>query len=180
MRTVEEYQEQIIKSSALVWATRKKVEQFWPTPDTESNVLYAITEISEAIDAYLRNTRTEDVRNNHKDHSVEYELAQALMMLLTAGGSMRYLEERDIYSGLDRASNYMSRCKKDNICFALAGMALVVSELLPNEWTGKTQLYSNIYRATAYFISSCDWIDIDIISALETELTRIEAKWLTS
>jgi hypothetical protein len=70
----------------MVWEVREYLGDNWPTPNTEDSLAYAVTEVGEAIDADLRSRRPDDKRNNNRNVSVEHELAQAAMMLLTALG----------------------------------------------------------------------------------------------
>lgn len=67
----------------MVWEFRDEIEPYFPTPDQHDSLAFAVTEAAEALDAQLRcNPRYK--RNNSKDHTVERELAQCAMMLLTA------------------------------------------------------------------------------------------------
>jgi hypothetical protein len=70
---------------ALVWTRRQKLGRWWPTPDPLNSLRFAVTEASEALDAWLR-LKGGYVRNHDKDMSVEDELADCAMMLLTAMG----------------------------------------------------------------------------------------------
>jgi hypothetical protein len=70
---------------ALVWRYRSQLEAYWPTPTQRDALLFAFTEVAEAIDAELRN-EPHYARNNDKTLSVADELADAAMMLLTALG----------------------------------------------------------------------------------------------
>lgn len=70
----------------IVWQYRAELESVWPTPSTEDALLFAFTELGEAVDAYLR-SKSEYARNRDKDLSVLDELADCAMMLLTALGS---------------------------------------------------------------------------------------------
>lgn len=70
---------------AIVWEARKELEHVWPTPTTEDALLFAFTELGEAIDAYLR-TKPQYARNNAKDLDVLDELSDTCLMLLTAMG----------------------------------------------------------------------------------------------
>jgi len=63
---------------------RKNLEGVWPCPNSADSLRYAATESAEAIDAYLRNSRVDDIRNNDRDADIESELADCAMMLLTA------------------------------------------------------------------------------------------------
>lgn len=69
----------------IVWTYRRELEHVWPTPSTEDALLFAFTELGEAIDAHLR-SKPEYARNRDKDMDVLDELADCAMMLLTALG----------------------------------------------------------------------------------------------
>lgn len=71
---------------AIVWRYRAELEHVWPTPNTEDALLFAFTELGEAIDAHLR-TRDTYARNRDKSLDVLDELADCAMMLLTALGA---------------------------------------------------------------------------------------------
>lgn len=68
---------------AAVWAFRAEMEEHFPTPGQDDSLAFAFTEIAEAIDAELRKNPLYK-RNNDKAHTVERELTQCAMMLLTA------------------------------------------------------------------------------------------------
>jgi len=70
---------------AMVWATREKLADVWPTPDTLDSLRFAVTEAGEAMDAWLRD-KGGYARNTDKQHSVNAELADCAMMMLTAMG----------------------------------------------------------------------------------------------
>lgn len=67
----------------IVWQYRAELESVWPTPTTEDALLFAFTELGEAVDAHLR-SKPEYARNRDKDLDVLDELADCAMMLLTA------------------------------------------------------------------------------------------------
>jgi len=69
----------------IVWQYRAELESAWPTPTTEDALLFAFTELGEAVDAHLR-SKPEYARNRDKDLDVLDELADCAMMLLTAMG----------------------------------------------------------------------------------------------
>jgi hypothetical protein len=69
----------------IVWSYRKQLEEYWPTPCQEHALLFAHTELSESIDAFLRG-KPEYARNNDKDLDVLEELADCALMVLTAVG----------------------------------------------------------------------------------------------
>ena len=67
-----------------VWTLRARVSAAWPTPSVVESLAYAVTEIAEAINADLRAKNPKHVRNNFKVESVGDELADTVIMLLTA------------------------------------------------------------------------------------------------
>ena len=66
-----------------LWEFRREISPYWPTPNREDSLAFAFTEAGEVVDAQLRENSTYK-RNNDKEHTVERELAQCVMMLLTA------------------------------------------------------------------------------------------------
>ena len=72
----------------LVWEWRAK-NGWFPLPDPPSHCFaYAVTEAGEAVDAWLRMQRPDDVRNvNGKAHTVANELADTAFMLYSGLGS---------------------------------------------------------------------------------------------
>lgn len=79
----------------LVWTARAELEPYWPTPNTQDALLFALTELGEAVDADLR-TNGDYARNRDKSLSVLDELADCAMMLLTAMGPEARLSEVNI------------------------------------------------------------------------------------
>jgi hypothetical protein len=73
----------IQKLHKLVWTFRREMERYFPTPGRVDSVYFAFTEAAEALDARLRENPIYK-RNTDKAHSVERELTQCAMMLLTA------------------------------------------------------------------------------------------------
>jgi len=70
----------------LLWAFRKEIEPYWATPDPLNSLRYAFCEAAEAMDAWLRQSRPDDSRNNERENDVLDELADCAIMLLTAMG----------------------------------------------------------------------------------------------
>lgn len=68
----------------MVWTFRNAVNEWWATPSPVECLLYAYTEAGEAIDAWLREQRPGDARNNERDRDVLHELADTAIMLLSA------------------------------------------------------------------------------------------------
>lgn len=61
-------------------AFRKVTADFFPNPDPATSLMYAVTELGEALSAWLREQRPGDVRAN-RGEGVANELCDALMML---------------------------------------------------------------------------------------------------
>lgn len=79
----------IEKLHAMVWAFRRETEHVFPVPSRLDSLYFAFTEAGEALDAYLRQNG-DYKRNRDRQHSVEREFAQALMMLMTAYGPKQW------------------------------------------------------------------------------------------
>jgi len=80
-------QETMIELRDMIWAYRHRLADRWPTPLPLDALRFAFTEAAEAMDARLR-LRLQPAynRNNAKALSVEDELADCMMMLITALG----------------------------------------------------------------------------------------------
>jgi len=66
-----------------VWVWRREVEEFFPTPTSLDCIDFAFTEAAEALDADIRKNAGYK-RNSQKAHSIEQELTQCALMLLSA------------------------------------------------------------------------------------------------
>jgi NTP pyrophosphatase (non-canonical NTP hydrolase) len=66
-----------------VWDFRRAVQHKWPTPEPVDALRFAITEVGEVMDAYLRQN-DKWVRNNDRDIDIDAELGDLAVMLLTA------------------------------------------------------------------------------------------------
>lgn len=80
MTTIEQ---DIRDAHALVWDVRGRIGHLWLTPPPEDALLFALTELGEAADAYLR-SKPEYNRNNARQPDLDAELADVALMLLTA------------------------------------------------------------------------------------------------
>lgn len=69
-----------------LWVFRDMHAQYWPTPNPRDSMRYAFCEAGEALDARLRAGRPGDARNTERDVSEADELADVVIMLLTAIG----------------------------------------------------------------------------------------------
>lgn len=68
----------------MVWDFRANVQHVWPTPNEYDSLLFAVTELGEAIDAHLR--KKHYARNNERNMDLHEELADCAIMLVTALG----------------------------------------------------------------------------------------------
>lgn len=68
-----------------LWAFREEMRDVWPTPGQLDSLRFAACEACESLDAWLR-LKGGYARNNDKTLSVEAELADCAMMLMTALG----------------------------------------------------------------------------------------------
>lgn len=72
------------KLHAMVWRFRAVMDPFWATPEPVDCLRYAFCEAAEAMDAWLRQQRPGDSRNNERQPDVLDELADCAIMLLSA------------------------------------------------------------------------------------------------
>lgn len=117
-----DYTESIRESHAIVWRYRDELQDVWPTPPRDDALRFAVTEVGEAMDAWLR-LRGGYARNNDKTLSVEDELADCAMMLLTAVGP-EWAEEWKV------ALNYPQR-----------NLDVIVARVLESLYPGTSQLW---------------------------------------
>lgn len=78
-------QQELITCQEIVEQYRAELDPIWPRPDIQDSLLFAYTELGEAVDADLRNNETYQ-RNREKNNDVLDELADCAIMLLTALG----------------------------------------------------------------------------------------------
>lgn len=73
---VSEFQE-------VVWEFRHEYSHLWPTPTPLDAARFAMMEACEALDAYVRLVHPRYSRNNQKELSIQDELADTIMMLVS-------------------------------------------------------------------------------------------------
>ncbi len=107
--------EELRECHAIVWQWRAKLADVWPTPNRLDALRFAVTEAAEAMDAWLR-LNGGYARNHDKNLSVEDELADCAMMLLTAAGEkwQPRLPLRCYESKLDHIVFYVASLRYDN------------------------------------------------------------------
>lgn len=123
----------------LVWSYRDCLSSLWPTPNREDSLAFAFTEIGEAIDARLRQNPVYN-RNHDKNTNVDDELADCLIMLLTAMGRKFIYDAPDIgwvlkpgFLGDIVFAVAMAYYKGANNAWICAAIGSIV-----NEWAWKT------------------------------------------
>lgn len=142
---------------AIVWRYRAELEPYWPTPSTGDALLFAFTELGEAVDAHLR-SKPEYARNRDKDLSVLDELADCAMMLLTALPNVSDVWQ---YERIRTAPEW--GCVAKHI-----GLAM---DLQPTKWDWEHDVYISIIWITRY-------PGMDLPARLTSRLERIKAKRL--
>lgn len=140
-----------------VWEFRAEMYNDFPTPGRDDSLAFAFTESAEAVDAQLRqNPRYK--RNNEKAHTVEQELTQCAIMLLTAIPSgFRAWADLDLYEAVfiwtpRNIAIRVAHCLEtpSDIAYilqtvAIIGTAVDLPTTLPAElarWTAKHKPYS--------------------------------------
>jgi hypothetical protein len=97
----------------LTWDFRRDTASVFPLPGRADSLRFALTESAEALDAWLR--RNGDYkRNRQKDHDVAAELAQCVMMLMTAYGAEEY-KPGEFYSAIPSLDDIVYWVAKANI-----------------------------------------------------------------
>lgn len=74
----------------MVWRFRAVMSPHWATPEPMDCLRYAFCEAGEAMDAWLRQQRPGDSRNNERNPDVLDELADCAIMLLSAVGDVNW------------------------------------------------------------------------------------------
>ena len=133
--------EQLKALHKMVWEWRSEMEPHFPTPGRVDSLAFAVTEAAEALDAQLRQNPIYR-RNNEKAHTVERELTQCAMMLLTAipktweGWAISAIGKWELKSIVGRvAEHYAWGCSPESLIFTLYGISTIVNlnETLPAE-----------------------------------------------
>lgn len=74
---------EIERTQMLLWEFRKVHEKNWPTPSPLDSFRFAVTEIGEALDAFMRHT-PDFSRNRERSKDVLDELADCAFMIVSA------------------------------------------------------------------------------------------------
>lgn len=146
---------------ALVWNLRAEIKDKWASPSRKNSCRFLVTEAAELLDAYLRMVGG-FARNNLKDLSLPLELADVVMMALTAMGPIC-----TVHGFLDWMPDYRSPSDLgvliDKLVFDCAN-ALYLQR--PND------LHTVLYDCA---VIACK-MDIDLESIMQTKLALIRAK----
>lgn len=74
------------ETHTLVWDFRRDYHEYWATPKRIEALRFAVTEVAEAMDAWIRATSPYFSRNRDKQSGLVDELADTVIMLVTALG----------------------------------------------------------------------------------------------
>lgn len=96
-------QAEVLESWKMVWEFRTRYEKHWPTPNIAQSLHFALQEIGEADDAWMRSTTDHFARNSEKSPDLRKELSQTAIMLLTAiNGDLSVFEiDRDMDASIE-------------------------------------------------------------------------------
>lgn len=146
---------------AELWAFRDEMHDVWPTPGTIDSLRFAATEAAEALDAWLR-IKGGYARNNDKALSVEAELADCAMMLMTALG-------RGIQDWGNDRSDWEGECPIDNIVVSVSD---ALSAAL--DWQGLGPLCRLLTVDALHLITM--YPGMNLAAELRQRMARIRAK----
>lgn len=96
------------------------------TPSVIDTLRYSLIEASEALDAWMRSQNPGHARNNGREHTIEQELADTAMLLLTA-----YPAEEAKHDAFEMA--VISLDTLDDLCYSLCAAIMSYSEDV-NDW----------------------------------------------
>jgi len=144
---------------AIVWNLRRELWDTWLTPSPLDALRFAATEAAEAIDAQMRKD-PRWARNHVKDLTVEQELAQCAIMLLTALGPE--YDEKDIA----RLRIFSDTSSTLEYVFCLIGDALYMWSPGGDGW-----------RVLALLALRNISLMIDLDTLLPQEADRFRQKW---
>lgn len=152
-----------------VWSFRQRMNDKWPTPNVEDALRFANCEASEAMDVVLRQNGTY-VRHHDKDLQLGHELAQVVIMLLTA------LPDPDWHM-VEINRLWMSKSYDHLVEDGYCGQRLdwinflVADALHENMWQRYQSAVLNEWHA---LIQIGSMAEIDVVVEAEKELKRIE------
>lgn len=95
----------LLRLHGMVWDFRRMMVAYWPTPDTVDAARFAVTEMGEVLDAFLR-LDGGYARNRERSPDVLDELADTAMMTLTAMGENAPLGEWDEWEEAELGEMY--------------------------------------------------------------------------
>jgi len=140
--------------TSIVWDFREKNKNWWKTPDKQDSLRYALTEAAEAMDAWLREKRQDDLRNHDcSEDGVLDELADCAIMLVTA---MDY-----------PATNAIEES-------SLERLALEIASALHLDSPGLKEFHAR--NALSVVLALFYAANKDIIEYVQSRLRKIEAK----
>lgn len=157
----------------LVWDFRREMEPYWATPEPLDALRYAFTECGEAMDAWLREQRPNDSRNNQRESSVLDELADCAIMLLTAINPDHIPPEHVDYWELAEQTRKPVATRLEKLC-GITASALMHAR---DDVDGYSKLR---YEWVSGSFLACAWIathpNMDLLPRIQMRLGRIVAK----
>ena len=85
------------------WVSRAE----WKWPDLRDALMFLVTEVGEAVDAYLRTETAGYIRNNERTRDVAEELADVVFMACVAACVLGVDLEANLCAKLERKSQEM-------------------------------------------------------------------------
>lgn len=146
-----------------VWDFRRAAQSKWPTPDPLNALRFAVTESSEALDCFLRET-DRWVRNNDRVSNYDTELGDTAMMLLT---SIPEGEQGEFVAAIDLVAPDLEP-SIDLLCFDVAYALYSIV----NYSRGVSRIYMNVVSCSLLRIA--EMTDIEV--ALDKSIAKIAAK----
>lgn len=149
---------------SIVWKYREELKDVWPCPNPLDSVRFAVCEACEALDADLR-LNGEYARNNDKALSVEDELCDCLMMLLTAVG-----KDSETMGDMFAVWSYYDPPTLDTIVVSAANILRVCGR----------RGYDRTWRERAWQAAAdiVELVEGDVTARLTARMERIKAKRL--
>lgn len=135
----------------MVWDFRARYGEYFATPSPLMSLYFAETEAAEALDAWIRANSSEFNRAREKDLSVDHELTQCLMMILSAKPKIFLLREplEGTISLLIAKIAYAAACleKDDDVWETLAADAIrYILWLVPDLPARMQEVLDEIYE----------------------------------
>ena len=160
-----------------VWATRREIEDQWPSPPPDDALRFSITEAAEMVDAVLRQNMSYK-RNHRKQANLEQEVAHCAIMLLTAlGEEFDWGQERIATSWGYWQTSYQVAVGNGYQGTGVDWVEGLVSDALQEQlWSQAKQEYWHGEFCIIQALAALGDTGVDVMKVVEQELKRMEAK----